>query len=337
MSVTLADLKLYYAQVDPDDDVVSPIGGPIDRTKRPAFIDAAGLMQIVSSTAVDTTQQVNVFGRDVTGLIVNELKTLAGVTPQVLSTTFERLLKSIKTGLTVGDIAVEAQTGQLSGVLAGATLFDVTLPAGFSAVDGAFNQWVLRETGTNKAIRRIINYIGLSKTATLDHPFTTLFPAAAVAGDNRGGTGESFVLSKGFFFDRNPSEVIEVRRPFYNASADTPGGSTKKYYAKMFWDNTSPQMLSLLAAAVAEVADPNADIAFALGTAFNDMVFNAGNRQTAPVSGVTAFDSATKNVPGGTGDLKAGSTIAMWAELTLLAGAAAQNSTWTPRLTGQTV
>jgi len=337
MSVTLADLKLYYAQVDPDDDLVSPIGGPIDRTKRPAFIDAAGLMQIVSSTTVDTTQQVTVFGRDVTGLIISEAKILIGVTPVVMSSTFERLLKSIKNALTVGDIALEGQTGQLSGQLAGATLFDVTLPVGFSAVDGAFNQWVLRGTGTSKSIRRVINYRGLDRLATVDHPYTTLFPTPAVAGDNRSGSGEAFVLSKGYFFERNPSQVIEIRRPFYNSAADTPGGAIRTYYAKMFWDNTSPQGLALLAAQIAEASDPNADIAFALGTTFNDAFFNAGNRQTAPVTGVTAFDSATKAVPGGSGDLKAGSNIAMWAELTLLAGAAAQNSIWTPRLTGQTV
>jgi len=337
MSVTLADLKLYYSLIEPDDDVQSPIGGPLDRQKRPAFIDVGGTVQIVGSTTVDTTQQVVVHGRDITGAIISETKTLTGVTPAVLSSAFERLLKTIKNAITLGDVAVEGQTGQLSGVLAGATLFDVILPTGFSAVSGAFNQWVLRSNGTNKSIRRVISYDGPSRRATVDHPYTTLFPAAAVAGDNRTGTGESFVISKGFFFEKNPVEVIHVRRPFFNAAANVPGGVTKTYYSKMFWENTNGQGLALLSAQVAEASDPQADIAFALGTAFNDSVFNAGNRQVAPVSGVSAFSSATKVVPGGTGDLKSGSTIAMWLELTLLAGAAAQNNVYVPRLTGQTV
>lgn len=334
MSVTLADLKLYYSLIEPDNDSQSPIGGPLDRQRRPAFIDIGGTVQIVGSTTVDTTQQVIVTGRDITGAIIAETKTLTGVTPVVLSSAFERLLKALKNAITLGDIAVEGQTGQLSGTLAGVTLFDVTLPSGFSASPGAFNQWVIRSTGTNKAIRRVISYDGPSRRATVDHPYTGLFPTI---GDNRIGTGENFVISKGFFFEKNPVEVIQVRRPFFNAAADAPGGVTRKYYSKMFWENTNGQGLALLSAEVAEASDPQADIAFALGTAFNDSVFNAGNRQVAPVSGVSAFSSATKSVPGGTGDLKSGSTIAMWLELTLTAGAAAQNDVYVPRLTGQTV
>lgn len=335
MSVTLSDLKLYMSQVTPDDDTPTAIGGAIDRTKRPAFSDVNGAVQIVSSTTVDTTQMITVFGRDSAGTIVSEGQVLNGITPVLLSTPFERLLKALKNAFTVGDTAVEAQTSEFTGVTAGANLFEVILPAGASAVDGAYNQRSLRSTGTGKAIRRIINYVGASRTATVDHPYTKLFP---VVGADMNGTGEAIRISKGYFFEKNPFEVIQVRRPFYNAAAEAAGGATRKYYEKLFWENTNGQGFALSNAQVAEFADPLADIAFALATTFNDIGTNGpgNNRQVAPVAGVTVFDSATKNVPGGGQDIRPGSQLGMWLELTLLAAAPAQNSTYTPRLTGQT-
>jgi hypothetical protein len=336
MSITLADLKLYMSQVTPDDDTPTAIGGAIDRTKRPAFSDVSGLVQVVSSTSVDTTQQVTVTGRDSTGAIVQEAKTLVGITPQGLTQNFERLLKGLKNALTVGDIAVEAQTAVLTGNNQGTTLFDAILPAGASAVDGFYNQQIYRQTGTNKGIRRVINYIGSSRTITFDHAFTAFIGPSV--GDNVTGSGDAFRLSKGEFFEKSPAEVIQIRRPFYNAAADAAGGSTRKYYEKLFWENTNGQGLDLSSAQVIEAGDPNADIAFALESVFNGNGTNGvgNNRQVAPSVNVTTFDSLTKNLPGGSQDLHAGSQIGMWLELTLLAAAAAQNSTYTPRLQGQT-
>lgn len=334
MTVLLSDLKLWGSQVEPDDDAVQAagVGGAIDRTKRLAFFDVAGFVQLVSSTSVDTTQQVTAFGRDGSGAIVSEVHTLTGQTPVTFSTNFNRLLKGLKNALTGGDIALEAQTPTLTGSLAGATLNDVTLPAAASAVDGTYNQQVLRMTGTSKAIRRVINYVGASRLATVDHPFTRFFPSS---GDDMVGTGDAFRLAGGFTFEKNPAEVIQVRRPFYNAASDAPGGVTKTYYEKGFWENTSPS--SILAAAQAiEASDPFGVIDFGLAPTFADAGTNgAGNtRQIAP--GGIVFASTAVNVPGGTADLRAGSTIGIWFRLTLPAGAAGQNAPYVTRLSGTT-
>ena len=337
MPIKLADLKLYGSQVMPDDDTVTAIGGPIDRTKRPAFQDVAGQVQVVSSTTVDTTQQVTVFGRDATSAIVNEAKTLSGTTPVALLTTYERLLKSLKNAITQGDVAVENQTPVLTGNLVGCTLDDVTLPGAASAVDGAYNQYVLRLTGTSKAIRRIINYVGSTRLATVDHAYPAFFPASGDATGSLVGSGESFRISAGYFFDKLPAEIIQVRRIHYNAAADIPGGATRKYYEKLFWENTNPS-LTLGVAQVLEASDPSGLLAFGIATLFGGGDTNGGgnNRQVMPVTNVTGFDSLAKNVPGGTGDLRSGSTLAMWTELTLGAGAPSTKTTYTPRLTGTT-
>src|SRR5512147_319683 len=337
MPIKLADLKLYGSQVMPDDDTTTAIGGPIDRTKRPAFSDVAGQVQVVSSTTVDTTQQVTVFGRNATSAIVNEAQTLNGITPVSVLTTYERLLKALKNAITQGDVAVEAQTATLTGVLAGCTLDDVTLPAGASAIDGAYNQSILRLTGTSKAIRRIINYVGSTKLATVDHPYPAFLPASGDATGSVVGTGETFRISSGFFFDKQPAEILQVRRIHYNAAADIPGGVTRKYYEKLFWENTNPT-LTLGVAQVLEASDPSGLLAFGLATLYGGGDTNGvGNtRLVAPSVNVTAFDSAAKNVPGGTGDLRSGSTLAMWTELTLSAGAPSTKTTYTPRLTGTT-
>jgi hypothetical protein len=166
----------------------------------------------------------------------------------------------------------------------------------------------------------------------VDHPFTKLFPTS---GDDMAGTGDAFRLASGFHFERNPFQVLQLRRPFYNASADVPGGVTKKYYDKAFWENTSPTGQTLSSVQGVEAADPSGKIAFAFATSFNDVGTNGAgnNRQVSPGF---VFDSSTKNVPGGSGDLRAGSDIGIWFELTLSPGDAGQNTSYTPRLTGLT-
>lgn len=332
MTVLLSDLKLYGSQVEPDDDVATGIGGAINRQTRLAFFDVGGFVELVSSTSVDTTQQVTVFGRDATGAIVSEAKTLTGLVPVAYTTNFNRLLKGLKNANTVGDIAVEAQIATLTGTLAGATLNDVTLPNAASAVDGFYNQDILRMTGTSKSIRRVINYVGATRLATVDHPFTLLYPST---GDNMVGTGDSFRLAPGFTFEKLPAEVIQLRRPFYNASADVPGGLTKTYYEKGFWENTNP-ISPLFSAQAIKQADPSGNINFGLAPTFNDVGTNGAgnNRQVAP--GGIVFASTPVNVPSGDTALRPGSTIGIWFSLTLGAGVAAQNTTFTARLSGTT-
>jgi len=130
------------------------------------------------------------------------------------------------------------------------------------------------------------------------------------------------------------SGVLQLRRLFYNASADVTGGATKKYYDKVFFKNTDAT-LDLTSASVIEQADPSGDVAFALEStlAGTDTNGAGNNRQVAP-TGYT-FNSTTKSVAN-SGTLTHGSEQGIWLELTLAAGAAAQNTTYTPRLSGTT-
>lgn len=129
-----------------------------------------------------------------------------------------------------------------------------------------------------------------------------------------------------------PTGILTLRRPFYNVSADVSGGSSRDYYEKIFSKNTD-STLALLAAQVAETANPSGNITFALATAVNDTESTATNL-TAPVS-VSTFNGTTKNVPGT--DLAGTAAIGIWLKLTLAAGAAADKSTVTMQVTGQTI
>lgn len=130
-------------------------------------------------------------------------------------------------------------------------------------------------------------------------------------------------------FDKTPVEIFTIRRLFYDASA--PPSGTRDYYEKAFLKNTNGT-LTLTAATVIEQADPTAKVTFAVGTALDD-TGTSTNRLTAPASGVTAFDSTTKNVANSQ-NLTAGAAQSVWLRLTLTAGDAATKNTYTPRLSG---
>lgn len=324
MGIKLSDLKLRGSQSMPDDDTPTAIGGAIDETKKANFVDMGGSAQLVSSNASDGTQIVTISYRDNAGVIQTEQKTLNGLTPVAYTATIERLLKAIKNGLTLGDVAVENQAADRSNTSVTAAVDTIELDAGASAVDGFYNGEIIRITsGTGSGqIREIIDYVGSTKIATVSRSW-------AAPPDHAG-----FRIAKGFYFDKLPTEIIEARRIFYASAADAPGGVQKTYYEKLFFINKN-QTTTLTASVVKEAADPANDVTFGLAASINDTGTNGvgNNRQVAP-GGVT-FDNADKNVPGGQ-NLASGDRIGVWLKLTLAAGAAAQNTTYTPQLQGLT-
>lgn len=128
--------------------------------------------------------------------------------------------------------------------------------------------------------------------------------------------------------------ITELRVPFYNAVADATGGSAKTYYEKVFVKNTNGS-LALTAAQIIEQADPSGKITFAVAGTLDDSGTNGAgnNRQVAP-SGLT-FDSAAKSVA--TGDLSSGSAQGVWLKLSLAAGDAAAKSSYTLRVSGNSI
>lgn len=129
------------------------------------------------------------------------------------------------------------------------------------------------------------------------------------------------------------SGVLTIRRPFYGASADVAGGSSRVFYEKVFLKNTNAS-LALLAATLTEEADPEGQLEFAVEDAVNDSE-SVANRLTAP-TGITGagFSSSAKTVPGT--DLAATAAIGIWLKLTLPAGDPATKTTYTLKAAGGT-
>lgn len=187
-------------------------------------------------------------------------------------------------------------------------------------------------TGRNAAGSIVSETKALNGTTVVD--FTTTFEriykivlASAAAGSvtiRQDGAGTTLVVIE--------AGVTTIRRPFYGVGADVAGGSERVFYEKIFLKNNHGT-LSLLGAAIAENADPEAQLEFTLEDAVDDNESTA-NRLAAPVGISEAFSSASKNVPGT--DLAAGSAIGIWLKLTLPAGDAVTKTTYTLEASGTT-
>lgn len=336
MPVQIRDLKVYGSANMPDNDAGTDIGGAVDVSIGIVMHDMVsnGNVEIVSSAAGDTTQTVTVHGRDAGGALINEVKTLSGTTPVPMTseTTWERLLKAIKSATCAGDVAVMAVTNTHTGTLDGSTpdgtSGTVQLASGASGVDDAYVNEVFRTTGGTGAnqIARIVGYNGTTKIATLSKDL-----GSAVSTDT------TYEVSVGMVFEKTPNEMLEIRRPFYNAAADAPGGSARDYYEKVFMSNEHAT-LALTGATIAEQSDPGSNITFALESSLdgNDTNGTGNDRQTVgDLSGYT-FDSNTKNVANSQNHT-AGAAQGIWLKLSLAAGAAAANNTYVLRENGTTV
>jgi hypothetical protein len=323
MAVALSDLRLYGSDVMADDDTPTAIGGAIDLAVRVVFNDVNGSMQLVSDSASDTTPTVTVSYRDSVGAIQTEVKTLNGLTPVVYTAVMNRLLKAVKSSTTVGNIAVEDQTAMRSNTATAGTANDITLDASASAVDDAYRGMIIRLTGGTGSgqIRQILSYNGTTKVAIVSRAWSVTPDATSV-----------FRIATGFFFERNPDECLSVRRIFYDAAADGPGGSALVYNEKVFFKNCHATD-DFTSAQIIESADPTGLVTFALETTLDGTGTNgANNRKVAPVSGIGSYDSVDKSVTGGT--LPATTAQGVWLKLSLAAGQGARNSSYTLGLIG---
>jgi len=338
MSIIRSDMVIYGSANMQESDSGAQ-GGAIATTKRVVFDDLSttDTVQIVSSDATDADPDaVTVYGRDAGGSIVSETELINGQTPVTTAQSFERLMKcTISAGSPAGDVAVEKSTATRDNTAQGgsdATSSEaayMTLDASASGMDDTYNGMVLRINGGTGSgqIRRIVDYDGTNKYAYVDRDWGTTPDATS-----------EFVISEGVVFANGETEI---RRPFYDVSADVAGGSERTFYEKVFVKNTN-SVNSLLSMTVSEEADPSTKIEFALEDAVDDSGTST-DRTTAPAAGEiggTGFDSATKTLAtetdAGTADLAAGSAIGVWLKLTLAAGDAAAKSTYTIGSNGST-
>lgn len=131
------------------------------------------------------------------------------------------------------------------------------------------------------------------------------------------------------------SGVLTIRRPFYAAAAEASGGAARDYYEKVFIKNNHGT-LALTSSTIAEQTDPSGKVTFALEASLNGSDTNGAgnNRQTVgSLSGYT-FDSTTKNVANSQ-SLTAGAAQGVWLKLSLAAGDAANNTSYTLRVAGE--
>lgn len=354
MSVYPSEIIVYGSANMPEADSVT-VGGAIDLTKRVAFADltVGTLMDVVSSSASDTATKIAYYGRDSSGAIQNETLTLTGQTKVAGTKTLSRLLYAALSGAAangpvanpggtaaVGDVALMSHTLVITAhtAQAGSASHSGVTPPLFKLQSG---------DGASVSIGQIIRTTGGTGPNQLRMIVATSGYGTDIVAVNRDwGTvpdaTTTYEVANGFLFDILPNPVTAVIRPFSTSAADVAGGSSRTFYEKVFVLNTD-STTSLTTAAVVKQTDPagGGTLNFALCTALNDTA-TATNRQTTP-TGIGSFSSgaAPQSISVPTpGNLPNGNAAAdaqgVWLQLVLPAGTAAQNTSFTLRVTGAT-
>ena len=159
MSVLPSDFVAYGSHLMSEADGVA-VGGAIDFSRRVAFYDItpAGTINFVSSSTSDTTVQIQVAGRDSTGVIQTPAAvSLTGTTPVVGSQSFERLLYGVVSGASpngplAGPVGGTNTTVGTGGITNSATSLPVVSASGFPA-SGNYN--IAVDTGANFEIMTV--------------------------------------------------------------------------------------------------------------------------------------------------------------------------------------
>jgi hypothetical protein len=326
----------------------STLGGAVTTSNKVVFADITptGLVDYVSSSASDTAATLQSFGRDSTGVIQNETKTLNGTTKVAGTQSYERLLKGLAAGTTaVGDIAILSHTTVVgngssgktaqAGSAATSTLdATVTLQSGDGASVAAGD--IFRPTnnlpsGVNFQLREIISISGDVVSVSKDWG---IVPTSATTYD----------VYQGMLFDLTPNQITQVRRPFYNSAADVSGGSNRTYYEKVFAVDNNTSTALTVANVIKQVDPSSGTLEFALTNALND-TSTVTNRQTLPSVAITAFSTGAapqtiavpspQNLPSGAAPNAAGAQ-GIWLSLLLTAGLAPAKTSFTMRISGQT-
>jgi hypothetical protein len=364
LSVFPSDIVVYGSASMPEADSAT-VGGLVDTTKTVAWYDlsANDTIDAVSSSASDTACNVKIMARDATGVVQTTGNTsLNGTTPVVnvgSLGTVERLLAAVIkggaiAGLTdpggttgaVGDVAVYRHTAVISAHTAqtgsanstGITPALIKLQASDGAAVSAGQ--IIRITnntpaGVNNQLRQIIA--------------TTGYGTDVVAVNRDWGTvpdnTTTYNVYQGMLFAILPNPVKAITRCFATAAADTPTGSTRTFYEKVFVVNNNTA--TALTSAQIEIASDtpslpgSAALDFALCTALNDSA-TATNRQTTP-TGIGSFQvqplftsvPAPGNLPSGVAPNASGAQ-GVWLRLTLPAGTAPYKGSADLRTTGNT-
>jgi len=210
MAIAASDLKFYAAANMPEDDT-SLVGGAIDALRQVVFTQLADDddVEVLSSSASDTTQVVTVHGRDTGGAYVSPTATLNGTSAVILSpaTTFERINRIEMSATAVGTVTIRRS-------VAGATIY--AIPIGERGVWSLFSKSASDPSVTKTRFMKVFcknTHATLTLTAakidlTADPDARIKFGLEATKDDS--ATATNRLTAPGgvtFFDDNNPQNV----------------------------------------------------------------------------------------------------------------------------------
>lgn len=303
-------------------------GGAISKSVKMTFQDRSSsseTMKIQSDNAGDTTPTVTLTVRTASGSLTTDSATLNGTTAAALTgtTSVGRILKAVKSGSTSGTVAAYYDTAVTSGTSQGGSANYITLAAGASAVDDYYLGCVLLATiDATLVIREIVAYDGTNKYAYVHDAFGT-----------DPDDDDTYAIHNGVVFDKisGETEVLTVRRPFYNAVANETG-DTKYYYEGFHCYNNSSDT-DLTNGVIKITADPTTNVEFGLDSDGVDGEDTSTNRVTAPAD--YTFNDSDKNIANSQ-NLTYGHSQQVWVKLTLAAGESPANSYFRLECSGST-
>lgn len=320
--IRAGQLRAYASASMPQDNTTIS-GGVIDRSVSIDFSDlsATGGLQVVSSDSGDSVS-LTIYGRLANGVINSESVSLNGTTPApTAETAWERIMKAVKSDVTVGDVAVEQVTAVATGTLQDADSDTAVLDLGASTVDGYYVGFVFRVTGGTGvgSIAKVLVYDGSTQTAVFDKVLTL-------------NNTSVYRLSRGVVLNKSPYEIMTVRRPFWNALATAPSGADRVFYEKFFWRNDSAESLTL--AQVQEVVNTSG-ILFGIDPTIPS-TSSVVNRLTAPVISNLVFGRLPQDIPTTLATLAPGQAVGVWLAFAVSAGQTPRKTAYMSRLAGQT-
>jgi len=130
MPLALTDILFYGSAVMPNDEVTPNIGGAMDTTKKPSFtrIGTATTLEMLSSSAADTTQTVTIYYIGNDGVLTSEVKTLSGVGVVAFVATMKIFLKAVKSAGTTGTVTIRKSGGGTTIATMEPTLIECRIP-----------------------------------------------------------------------------------------------------------------------------------------------------------------------------------------------------------------
>jgi hypothetical protein len=252
----------------------------------------------------------------------------------------------------VGDCALVANTKVLAGrsmTGSGATNTVGTNPTLISLANGDL-------AGGSVQVGQIIRVVAGSGVSTMRKIIATSgygTDVVAVSGTYGSGAGlpgvnSQYDILQGMLFERLPNSVLAITRLFSTAAADTPGGSSRTFYEKVFVvnNNTATTLTGTGAAVAVQITSETpvlpGGVLLDMGP---DTVFNGttqiSTRQVAP--GGISFTTQPANVfAPGSGNLVFGNapnsanSLALWLRLTVPAGSSPYKGAATLQTLGNT-